>query len=335
MALTAESKSMDILIDKLKDITGIKFEHYQRKFLEKRIKFRIKDLDFNSHEEYIQHLSKDPEEINRFLDKFTINYTYFFRNYEVFEKLEEFIRSYVNGLKRPLRIWSAPCATGDEPYSIAILLDKLKNRVINFPDYEIVASDIDSKAIEIAKAGIYGEYSLHETPKNYVQTYFKREESPHGPKFILNNNIKDKVELIQEDIIKGHNKKTKYDIILCRNFLIYVDRDSRERLFRLFENCLVDGGLLVLGKTETIMDINTCIKTIDNVDRFCVKNKLIHDFNFKKERKVPVKQLKKNKKAPPKKKRIPDKIKETKKIEIKEVSIDKNSLLRPQPERIE
>ncbi|MFX0073625.1 MAG: CheR family methyltransferase [Candidatus Hermodarchaeota archaeon] len=335
MALTAESKSMDILIDKLKDITGIKFEHYQRKFLEKRIKFRIRDLDFNSHEEYLQHLSKDPEEINKFLDKFTINYTYFFRNYEVFEKLEEFIRTYVNGLKRPLRIWSAPCATGDEPYSISILLDKLKNKVINFPDYEIVASDIDSKAIEIAKAGIYGEYSLHETSKNDIQTYFKKEDSAHGPKFTLNNNIKEKVELIQEDIIKGHNKKSKYDIILCRNFLIYVDRASRERLFRLFENCIVDGGILVLGKTETIMDVNTSFKSIDNVDRLYVKNKLIHDFKFKKEIKVPVNRIKKKVKTQPNKKKVPDKLKQTIKTEIKEDSLDNNSLLKPQPEVVE
>ena len=214
--------SIDILIDELANATGMKFEHYQRKFLEKRIYFRMKHLNLEYHQQYIKYIKSNPEEIDLFLDKFTINYTYFFRNYSVFENFEKFIKIYAKDLKRPLRIWSAPCATGDEPYSIAMILDQLKKQNSNFPYFYIVASDIDTNALKIAKNGIYGEYALHETHQSYVTSYFSKQNTNLGPKYILNKEIKEKVEFIQEDIIKGHRKDQKYDVIFCRNLFIYI-----------------------------------------------------------------------------------------------------------------
>ncbi|MFX0007540.1 MAG: CheR family methyltransferase, partial [Candidatus Hermodarchaeota archaeon] len=115
----------------------MKFEHYQRKFLEKRIDFRMKNLNLNYYQDYIKYIRENPIEIDLFLDKFTINYTYFFRNYNVFKNFENFIKSYVKYSNRIIRIWSAPCATGDEPYSVALILDRLKKADKNFPDFEI------------------------------------------------------------------------------------------------------------------------------------------------------------------------------------------------------
>ncbi|MFX1594323.1 MAG: CheR family methyltransferase, partial [Promethearchaeota archaeon] len=93
----------------------MKFEHYQKKFLEKRIDFRMKILNLNYYHDYIKYIHENPDEIDTFLDKFTINYTYFFRNYDIFENFEKYVKFYVNYTNKPLRIWSAPCATGDEP----------------------------------------------------------------------------------------------------------------------------------------------------------------------------------------------------------------------------
>ena len=109
------------------------FQQYQRKFLEKRIDFRMKNLNLNYYQDYINYLRSYPEEIGLFLDKFTINYTYFFRNSTVYKNFEEFIKIYTNQSNKPLRIWSAPCATGDEPYSIAMRLDQLKKKKQEFP----------------------------------------------------------------------------------------------------------------------------------------------------------------------------------------------------------
>ncbi len=330
-----EPKSIDSLIDKLKEATGIKFEYYQRNFLERRIHFRVKNLEINSYQDYINYLAENPGEIDHFLNKFTINYTYFFRNYEIFERFEEFIRQYLIGLKRPIRIWSAPCASGEEPYSIAMIFDKLKSKIINFPDYEIVASDIDKTALGIAKAGVYGEYSIHEIPKSYLETHFTRQDTQLGPKFTISEDIKNKVELIEEDIISGHKKNSKYDVIFCRNLLIYINRESKEKLLRTLENHLVHGGLLILGKTEMLVNIQSNFKSIDTNNHFYVKSKLNPSIKVnKKESPIPTKKPIKKKENKPANVRKTIKRENREKIvptlsEEKRVKIKQNERLKP------
>ncbi|MFX1393237.1 MAG: CheR family methyltransferase [Promethearchaeota archaeon] len=268
---------MKNLLDKLKDITGIKLEYYRDEFLNKRINFRVRELNLDSHQKYLEYLLSNPQEINYFLQKFTINYTHFFRNYKIFEKFEELIRNYIKRMNRTIRIWSAPCATGDEPYSIAMIMEKLKKEIINFPNYEIVASDIDKTALDIAKTGIYGEYSVHEIPNYYETIHFIKQNTPIGLKFSVSNEIKEKVEFIEEDIIKGHKKNIKYDIIFCRNFFIYINKPSQEKLLRMLENHLVEGGILILGKTEMIMNSKSSFQTIDSINHIYIKGKVIQN----------------------------------------------------------
>ena len=133
-----------------------------------------------------------------------------------------------------------------------MILDQLKKLNKQFPNFEIIASDIDPAALKIAKEGVYGEYPVHETPDIYLKTYFSKKDTAIGPKFILSNDIKKKVELIQEDITKGHQKNGKYDIIFCRNFFIYINQFAREKLLQTIESRLYDGGLLILGGSETL-----------------------------------------------------------------------------------
>ena len=250
----------------------MEFEHYQRNFLEKRIHYRMKHLNLERYQQYINYINSNPNELDLFLDKFTINYTYFFRNFNVFESFEKYLKIYVRDLKRPLNIWSAPCATGDEPYTIAMMLDQYKNSVKDFPDFKIVASDIDKNALMIAKKGIYGEYAVHETPKIVLNSYFSRQDTTIGPKYTINNNIKKKVTFFQEDIIKGHQNNEKFDIIFCRNFIIYINQYAREKLMRVIESRLRSGGLLVLGGSETFSPQGTCFEAINIRDRFYIKN---------------------------------------------------------------
>ncbi|MFX0082037.1 MAG: CheR family methyltransferase [Candidatus Hodarchaeota archaeon] len=273
--------SIDLLITELKKATGMKFEHYQRNFLEKRIFYRMKHLNFEHYQQYIKYISLNPEEVDLFLDKFTINYTYFFRNFNVFESFEKFLKIYIKDLNRPLKIWSAPCATGDEPYSIAILLDQFINLSNGFPDFEINASDIDKNALRLASEGIYGEYSVHEMPENLLNVYFSKKNTQLGPKYIINQKIKDKVRFFQEDIIKGHQANEKFDVIFCRNFIIYINQYAREKLMRVLESRLRNGGLLILGGSETFSPQNTCFETISIRDRFYIKNLSDQDDSFK------------------------------------------------------
>lgn len=290
--------SINNLLNQLKNQTGIEFNCYRRNFLERRIKSRMIRLGLTTDQSYFDYILSNPQEIDLFLERFTINYSYFFRNIEIFEKLREIIlacksdkyqnasdnfdylshlslydkvrRDYAykdNGLK----IWSCPCAAGEEPYSIVMLLEELKKEIHDFPNYKINASDIDKNAIKMAKIGVYGEESLKEIPHNYNSTYFTKVYDRLGHKYLICNDVKRKVEFLIEDVTKGHSKDHKFDIIFCRYLLIYINRDFRENLLRIIENHLVPGGLLVLGKTETLLNSKLNFKLIDGRNHFYIK----------------------------------------------------------------
>ncbi len=230
-------------------------------------------LHLECYQDYIDYIYKNPIEGDLFLDKFTINYTYFFRNLNVFQNFEKFIKFYVKENKTKfLKIWSCPCATGDEPYTLAMILDNLVKNSKNFPDFKIYASDIDVNALKIAEDGFYGEYAVHEMPEHYLNTYFSKEITEFGPKYTLSKDVMSKVELIQEDIIKGHKKNNVYDSIFCRNFFIYINSFARENLLRNINKRMHDGGLLVLGGSENIPKKNFSFKSVSIRDHFYIKN---------------------------------------------------------------
>ncbi|MBD3215794.1 MAG: hypothetical protein GF311_24505 [Candidatus Lokiarchaeota archaeon] len=154
---------------------------------------------------------------------------------------------------------------------MAILFEELKAKNSNFPNYEIVASDINAQAIKNAKEGIYGEHAIHETPQKYLKKYFTK-ISNDPPKYQINLDIRNKVKFINEDITICHKKSQRYDIILCRNFIIYINLISRKHLIRNLKTYLNNGGLLILGKTERLNN-EKGIRLIDPVNRFYMKGK--------------------------------------------------------------
>ncbi|MBY8983204.1 MAG: hypothetical protein KGD57_09660, partial [Candidatus Lokiarchaeota archaeon] len=171
-----------------------------------------------------------------------------------------------------LYIWSCGCATGEEPYSIAILLDQLKKGYLKFLDYKIIASDIDKNAIEHAKKGLYDEYALHKTPKEYKEIYFSKHDTPTGSKYLISNEIKEKVEFYNEDLIKTNNKVNKFNVIFCRNLFLYINTESRTKLMRILEKNLKPDGFLFLGKTESLMSIKHNFKLVDVSNRIFIRS---------------------------------------------------------------
>ena len=169
-------------------------------------------------------------------------------------------------------IWSCGCATGEEPYSIAILLDQLKKGYLKFLDYKIIASDIDKNAIEHAKKGLYDEYALHKTPKEYKEIYFSKHDTPTGSKYLISNEIKEKVEFYNEDLIKTNNKVNKFNVIFCRNLFLYINTESRTKLMRILEKNLKPDGFLFLGKTESLMSIKHNFKLVDVSNRIFIRS---------------------------------------------------------------
>jgi len=254
------------IVLKLENETNIKFKYYQKNHIVKRIKSRIKSLELNSDTAYYDYLKHHPGEIELFLDSFTINYSYFFRNYGVFQRLVNIIEEADLTREDKIKIWSCPCASGEEPYSLAILLEEKRAFKKDFPKYEIIGSDINPNAIEAAIKGIYGKHELNETPEVLRKKYFTT-ISDTAPKYKLAKKIRENVQFINEDITLGHQKSQKYDIILCRNFIIYINQIYRKELLKQLKRSLKDQGILVVGKTEKIKS-NNALELIDPLNKF-------------------------------------------------------------------
>ncbi|TXT67587.1 MAG: putative Protein-glutamate O-methyltransferase [Promethearchaeota archaeon] len=273
MLLLIETITMDSdiyikIISKIETSTGIQFRYYQKRYVKRRIKSRIKKLKLTSEENYYHYLQSHPKEVDTFLDNFTINYSYFFRNYDVFEKIIAKLDELNLKNMDNLNIWSCPCASGEEPYSLAILIEEKKKTIKNFPEYTIFASDINPRAINNALKGIYGTHALAEMPEPYKNNYFTK-ISQNPPQYQLNKEIRNKVQFLNEDITMGHKKSLNYHVILCRNFIIYINRHYREMLLNNLQAHLHPEGILVLGKTESLQDTYGFV-LIDPIDKFYI-----------------------------------------------------------------
>ena len=252
-------KTLESLIFQLRKAANINFECYKREFLIRRIKARMYRLNMISDDDYLDYISKNTDEFKEFCDLFTINYTYFFRNYEIFKQLSTNITKIKRKNKHKLRIWSCPCATGEEPYSIAMLFDSLRNANPNVPDVKIVASDIDRRVLDFARDGVYGAYSVHDLPETYMKSYFTTKKTRFGLQYTISEKIKDKVRFLEEDLTNGHSLSQKYDIVFCRNFLIYLNKKSQRRVLKTIADHLNIGGLMIIGKTEMVLNSKSCL----------------------------------------------------------------------------
>ena len=329
--------SYNALIKLLRNKTGLNFEYYNKPFIEKRIKSRMIRVHCNTLDEYYRYIASNQPEIKKFVDGFTVNYTFFFRDYDVFETFQDlFIQglnasrkdiksdirpdpaklakfrtkanavknlhknkytteqparyyidififlnqlSYYLKMKRPkseqncINIWSCPCATGEEPYSIAMILDNLESQVPRFPKYKIVASDIAHEAIGKANVGIYTNDSMKEISDYYENKYFTKQKTHFGFNSIINEKIKKKIEFVEEDVTEGHKMPYKYDIIFCRYLLIYFNRENRHKFLKIIENRLNENGILILGKTETLFHSWGSLQLIDSRSRIYIKSR--------------------------------------------------------------
>lgn len=231
--------------------TGLDLSQYRDKCLKRRIDVRLRATGAHSYLDYMAILKKDPAEYDRFLDALTINVTNFFRDSDTYGVIEgtiipELISAKKRKGERIIRIWSAGCASGEEPYSIAILFRKRLGERIGDYLVSICATDIDGKVIKKAERGEYEPGDVSEVDEKILRRYFD-----HNLKFSLKEEIKKMVKFRRHNLIAdrppGH-----LDMIVCRNLLIYFSREQQAELFDKFYEALNRGGYLVLGKTESL-----------------------------------------------------------------------------------
>jgi len=234
------------------------FTEAKRYYVERRVIERMTATGSSSFETYFGRLRADLQgEVEQFVNAFTINETYFYREEHQLacltsELLAERLKVKARG--EPIRIWSVPCSTGEEPYSIAIWLLENWSHVDEF-DIEIVGSDIDTDVIAIARAGAYGKRALMRLPPPVVDKYFAVDGRDNWQ---ILDDLRASVRFTQVNIVERAETKPhgQFDVIFCRNVLIYFDDLSRRTAAEnLFEN-LYPGGFICLGHTESMSRIS-------------------------------------------------------------------------------
>ncbi len=242
--------------------TGIQFETSKRYFVDKRLVERIEATGNDSFRGYFTMLrfQASGNELQALVNLMTINETYFFREEYQFHCLVNSILPDLVARKKdksPIRIWVIPSSSGEEAYSIAMCLIERWSG-INDWDVEIISSDIDTKILNQARAGLYSERSIKHVPRNYLQKYFR--ETSAG--FQLGDDLRSTVEFTRVNLMEAADVRSyrNFDVIFCRNLLIYFDDISRKQAAETFYGALHPGGFICLGHSESMSRISSLYK---------------------------------------------------------------------------
>jgi chemotaxis methyl-accepting protein methylase len=232
--------------------SGFTLEAYKDKCIRRRIAVRMRACGVHTYDDYRALLDRSPVELERLRDALTINVTRFYRNAETWNLIRrDLLPPLLEGRRPEIRVWSAGCASGEEPYTLAVLaadhLDRA-GRGEALARLIIDATDIDRASLERARAACYRGEGLTELPDDLARPYF--EAAGHERRVI--ERVRRRVQVRQLDLSREPPLRSDYDLILCRNVMIYFDRPMQERLFQTFADALVPGGYLVLGKVETL-----------------------------------------------------------------------------------
>lgn len=232
--------------DQAKKILDIDLDGYKLDRVERRTKSLMRRYQVEDLAECIDLIKHDTEFKDAYLNHFTINTSEFFRNPENFKFLQSDIFPKLFEENDKINIWSAPCSNGSEPYTMAIIL---KEMGISPSKFTIYATDLDHSILATAKEAKYKENSLKNVSDKLLNKYF--EESSDGKTYALNSEIKRMVKFEQLDLINARFKKD-WDLILSRNFFIYLTKDMKDQLIKKFTSVLNPGGYFFLGNTEYI-----------------------------------------------------------------------------------
>ena len=222
---------------------GINLSAYKTNQLDRRIESFINRAGAKDGEDLIKLLKADPILDKKFLDYLTINVSEFFRNKEMFDALEKNIRELLLPHKNTLKIWSAACSIGAEPYSLAMILEGLSPG----KRHTIVATDIDSTILETAKRGVYTDKDIKNVDRALIQKYF----TVNGENYAINSDIRGRVTFKKHDLIRD-NYESDFDLIVCRNVVIYFTQEAKNEIYTKFQKAMKKGALLFVGATESI-----------------------------------------------------------------------------------
>ena len=234
--------------EKFKDMiytkTGINLSCYKERQMKRRIDSLIKRNHFENYGDYYNAMDRDKNLYNEFINYLTINVSEFYRNASQWDILLKEIFPSLLKSNRSLKIWSAACSTGEEPFTLVMVLSEL----LPLSQIKVLATDIDKEAIAKAQLGLYSAKSIVNVPKEHITKYFNKVGESYQIKDEIKNCVEFKHHNLLSDAYPNH-----CDLIVCRNVMIYFTEESKEIMFKKFQSSLTDHGVLFVGSTEQII----------------------------------------------------------------------------------
>ncbi|KKM11213.1 hypothetical protein SY88_09730 [Clostridiales bacterium PH28_bin88] len=252
-----------VLRDVVYQKTGLLFENKKMYYVERRVRERMELHQLEDIKSYIRMLKYDrsTDEFQALVNSLTVNETYFFREYEQLRLFaEDVLPRIVAGKKISsehwVRVWSAGCSTGDEAYTLAIVLNEmLEGEGLSF---EVVATDINTNALAFARRGVYKSRAIQNVPELYLEKYFFKQ----GESFLVKECLKEAVTFQPGNLVETlHYESGGFDSVFCRNVLIYFDDQSRTRAIENLYNSLLPGGYVFLGHSESMGRFSELFRT--------------------------------------------------------------------------
>ncbi|MBA3444590.1 MAG: protein-glutamate O-methyltransferase CheR [Gemmatimonadales bacterium] len=250
--MSADDAAFAALTRKISREAGLSLNSYKDKCLRRRIAVRMRACGVHTFADYQAALDASPAEYERLKDAITINVTRFYRNADTWNLLRgSFLPEVCEGFGGEVLAWSAGCSSGEEPYTLAVLLadhfDR-RGRSERLGKVTVDATDIDRQCLQLARAGRYRKEALADVPADLAARYFEIDGG--GCRVI--ERVRQRVVVRSLDLSSDPPPRRNYQLILCRNVLIYFERAAQERLLLAFVEALAPGGILVLGKVETL-----------------------------------------------------------------------------------
>lgn len=234
------------------DESGIHFSATNRSILESRLRERLRENKLDTPSEYYAIILKDKEELKILLDSVTTNLTRFFRNQAHFDALENYVIPELIKLRqteKKLRFWSAGCSTGEEPYTLAMIL---KDKLPPGWSFDVIASDISLKSLMVAKEGFYAETRIQGIPELYLKRFFEQRPSGHQIKDEIKNHIRFDYHNLKHD-----SGARNLDVVFCRNVIIYFDEAAQKATIERFWDSMASKSFLFIGHSESLFGMNT------------------------------------------------------------------------------
>ncbi|NLW87187.1 MAG: protein-glutamate O-methyltransferase CheR [Planctomycetes bacterium] len=240
----------------VKRLCGINLHDGKKELVKARLSKRLRSLNMRSFNQYLEFIASEngPAEVAAMLDAVSTNLTFFFRESGHLDYLRDHILPSLSRTEKKIRIWSAGCSSGEEPYSIGMTLcDALKD--IGLWDAKILATDLSTRVLSACRQGVYAQERFRQTPSRLIGEYFECIQPRPPRQYRVGPALRRLVTFARLNLMENWPMKGPFDVIFCRNVMIYFDKPTQARLVERFYDILAKGGILMIGHSESLTGV--------------------------------------------------------------------------------